>query len=425
MMLDGRKLAGGCLALGLAMACGSDEEDSSNGPFGVGELPPDSEQVLITPGTGGTGGGIIPGNPQYTGGIQPLPAGGLDELRDEACTGWNASPEPMPVVLMLVVDVSNSMNDEPPGSNRSKWEITRDALSQAIDELPATAAVGVLYFPNMRTDEYRQEVATERCVNTDELLPIDVLGAAGSDHRAAIERSLGRVTVIGGTPTYEAYTYALEELRGTGLPGNRYMLLITDGQPTYGVGCIGNGRAEDATPAYITPVVDAVQGAYADGMGTFVIGSPGSESSSEVGEDMRPWLSEAAEAGGTGFSGCVHTGPNYCHFDMVQEADFGAGLTRALAEISGTIVGCDYTMPAPPPGETLDPNAVNVVLTTGTGEQFLVLRDDGADCTQGWHYVDNGTRIELCPETCDDVEADPDASLELLFGCATVTGPVE
>jgi hypothetical protein len=63
---------------------------------------------------------------------------------------------------------------------------------------------------------------------------------------------------------------------------------------------------------------------------------------------------------------------------------------------------------------------VNVVITGGDGQNQLVLRDDGTDCSEGWQYVDGGDRVELCEDSCNRVLNDPQARLQLFFGCATL-----
>jgi hypothetical protein len=405
-MLLGRSYALVLPLIALVGACGS-SEDGSGGDGGSGNA--DGGPVLVTDGGGNTG---------YEGGTRPLPDGGLAALRDASCAGWSASPEPLPAVLMLVVDVSNSMNDIAPGSQESKWVVTRDALQQAIDALPATTAVGVIEFPNQDTGIRTLPAAITECVDTSGLIPAQVLGRAGSTQRTALQQSLLGVTVTAGTPTYDAYTYALQQFQTSTLSGNKYLLLITDGLPTYGEQCVGTGRAQDAIDAYITSVQDAIGAASAAGTRTFIIGSPGSEETNN-GSDARPWLSRAAQLGGTALPGCANTGPDYCHFDMVSEPDFAAGLTTALRTIAGQITQCEYTLPQPPSGQTLSPDEVNVVYTQGDSTQLLVLRSSDADCEEGWTYSADGLEVVLCSQTCHQVQNDPGARLELMFGCAS------
>jgi len=399
-------------AIGCAAACSSSPDKSGT----VGGSGPDSGIVVTLP--SGDGGA-------YEGGVVPLPDGGLPGLEDAACAGWSAEPEPTDVVLEFVVDDSNSMNDRAPGSTRTKWEETRDALIQAIAGLPASAGVGMLLFPNMATGTHRTAVDSSQCVNTNAFIPIAMLGAAGSTQRTAIDQVLttNRPNSNAGTPTDDAYRLALGEMAESTLPGKRFIVLITDGQPTYNLGCVGNGSADQRLDPQ--PVIDDIAQANTGlGLRTFVIGSPGSEDASHTGQDFRPSLSQAAVVGGTAKPDCNNNGPNYCHFDMTQAPNFGEALRAALTDIAGQIVQCQYDVPAPPPGQQINLNAVNLIYTNGQGQQFLVLRNSADPCLDGWTYSPDQTQVRLCSNTCTLVKADPLASLDLLFGCATQTGPV-
>jgi hypothetical protein len=233
---------------------------------------------------------------------------------------------------MLVVDVSGSMNESPTesGGNQdcgpdpqceSKWEITRDALADAIDGLPASSSVGVLYYPNQNVPNNENPTDVDECVNTDALVPIGLLGNANSPQRQDISDSLNDADTGSFTPTHDAYTYGLENgLMPYQTSSPKYMLLITDGAPTASLGCVKpEGATQDMPTA---PIIATVTEAAAQGIKTFVIGSPGSERSAETmnGGDMRPWLSEAAMQGQTAIPGCSNAGPNFCHMDVKASA---------------------------------------------------------------------------------------------------------
>jgi hypothetical protein len=198
-------------------------------------------------------------------------------------------------------------------------------------------------------------------------------------------------------------------MAGSEVAGERFLVLITDGIPTYSLGCVGTGQANDVVDS--GPLVAAAAAAAAQGIRTFVIGAPGSEGA-------RDSLSRMAEAGGTGLAGCNHDGPNYCHFDMTRENDLGAGLTSALGIISGVALGCRYGVPAAPGGATLDPGKVNVLFTSPTGGEELIGQSLDANCSEGWRYNENQSEIRLCSSTCNRVEGS-EGSLTLQFGCAT------
>lgn len=398
-------------------ACG-DSEDGGPGGDGDGD---DGNSIDL-----GDGDGDSLANPATDkGGTRPITEEEAEQLEGGACAGWAAEPEPYPSSIMMVVDISSSMNDTTPATGgQTKWEVTRDALQEAVETLPGTLTVGMVMYPNKDTSAARTEEFKDasECVNDDEIVPFNLLGDADSGHRTLIDNALENAFLFSSTPTHDAYFTALEEVKAANIPGNPFMLLITDGQPTLSRGCIGE---PDLTPSRDPqPIIDEIAAAKADGISTFLIGSPGSEQNVGSGDDARWWLSEAAEAGGTSAGGdCSHSGVPYCHFDMVEEDDFSASLRGALANIAGQVLDCDYTLPEPPAGQELDLRNINIVLTApDSGDQTLVLRDAaGEGCDEGWYLSQN--RVHLCEETCDEVLATTGTSLKIHFGCEPL--PVE
>jgi hypothetical protein len=92
-------------------------------------------------------------------------------------------------------------------------------------------------------------------------------------------------------------------------------------------------------------------------------------------------------------------------------------------------LSCDYAIPAPPEGETLDPTKVNVLYTPGGGMQQPIYNVPGgaADCGPegGWYYDDpeSPTKILICPATCEVLQADTMGQVDVEFGCATQIVP--
>ena len=405
---------------GAATADWSDPEDLQDGQIPVNPLPaPDgsTEPVLLEAGTGDNGSSI------YQGGERLVDDAFIEAMSSVACDGESQEPEPESSVLMLVVDVSGSMTQTSKSSGgRSKWEVTHEALSVALGVLPPSMAAGMLLYPNRMTE--KNEVAptdVSHCITTDQLVGVDLLGGETSAQRTVLGELLANANVMGGTPTHDAYDYALQNLVAfqTDLP--KYMLLITDGQPTFLQGCFGTGYTH--APVATDPVVDAIATARTvHSIPTFVIGSPGSEQGVESGEDNRPWLSMAAEVGGTARAGCSHSSVgSFCHFDLVAEQDFSVGLQRALGEIAASIVDCTYTVPeAPNAGLTINTDEANVIYTNGAGEHVLLLRDDHEECGVGWQYNGQAREsITLCQDSCRKVKSDPKGEILLLYGCST------
>jgi len=410
----------------LALACGSTDDKKGRASGGTGATGSGgTSMIAVTGGTGGStnaSGGSANGGSAASGGSANGTGTGQTaaDLRANACNGWTHEPEVLPVVLMLVVDNSASMRDRPNRAQTggTKWEITRDALAQTLDGMPASAAVGVLFYPNMNTSGSDVERPVDQCVNTNAMIPIALLGDPGSAQRATIATSLTNTSPQGSTPTHDAYDYALVNgMQASRLTGNRFMLLITDGAPTLGKNCQGGGLPD--TPAPTDPIVAEVLAARQDGVRSFLIGSPGSESVN--GMDVRPWLSQAAAMGATAPSGCSINGPDFCHIDLSQNADFASALNAALARILGLITSCTFDVPAQGrDGETVNRNQINVVYTPGDGsEEQLIGRNDAAGCEDGWQFDADGS-IVLCSNTCFLAQNDPAGKVELLFGCDSV-----
>lgn len=404
-------------ASSLISGCGSNSEgdgggSGANGSGGTGLM------------LGGNGSGAK-GNGTHDGGVVPLTPEEIEQIENAACTGWSAEGENLPAVLQLVVDVSGSMDDDAPGSNQSKWEVTRDALSEAIESLPASVAAGVLYYPNRDTGSSTSARPVNQCVNVGAMVPIAGLGNGNSQQREELQSSLDDANTDSYTPTHDAYRYALQEgLLPYQAQANKFMLLITDGAPTMSLGCIGGmmggmmgGGGGGVMDAPTEPIVAEIAGAFGMGVRTFLIGSPGSEESSQGDGDMRPWLSRAAQEGGTAKAGCQVDGPNFCHLDMTQEEDFSQALVDGLAAVVGQIIDtCTFAVPDAPAGQTVDPSLTTLIVQTSAGAS-LVLQDDTGDCGEGWRFNASG-QVELCPATCDKVKGDTSATVQLLFGCS-------
>ena len=238
-----------------------------------------------------------------------------------------------------------------------------------------------------------------------------MLGPPSSKQRSTWATALDAIVPNGATPTEGAYLFGLEQLDKTESPGNRFLLLITDGTPTCTLDC---ECTEDNLPVDSAPLIDDAATALAQGIRTFVIGSPGSE-------DTRDVLSALAREGGTPQPDCSDDGPVYCHLDMTTEPDLAKGLAAALDQIATSLRSCEYPIPAPPNMRTLDPDLVNVLFTPSGGKTRTIGRDPSKSaCNQGWQYSSDGSSILLCGDACEAAKQDVGAKVEILFGCSTV-----
>jgi len=399
--------------LALSLACGSTKDGSNVTPPGMAGTAGSGGSPTLDVASGGSGG--LPGMGSKMGGILTLTPDQVAAINNNACDGWSVEPESKPAVLEFVVDTSLSMNEVPgamtqpgrPGNGNgngpTKWQSTRDALKSVISTLPDTIAAGLLFYPNMDNRARSQPASPDSCVNTRAGTPPALLTAT---QKASLIAALDGTNPAGWTPTDAAYQYALQSaLLPSQLPGDKYVLLITDGQPTLRGDCTSAGNNAGITPVESQPIVDHVAAALGQGVRTFLIGSPGSEAG-------RAWMSEAAIVGGTAAAGCRLMGPPFCHLDMTTASDFGTALQAGLNKVTGSIA-CTYDIPDPGQGQVIDHNLINLIVTTASGKQ-LILPDDDADCSEGFRI--SGNQVVLCEGTCSRVQREND-SIQLLFGC--------
>jgi len=412
----------------LALACSKQNEESENG--GGGATLSTTTSVIGNGGTTGTGtlGGGANSNtdPNLVGSVVTLTDDQVTAIETSACNAWAIEPESVPGKLQLVVDVSSSMGSNAPGTNQTKWEVTRDALVEAIcgvngPGLGAGMAVGLMFYPNMVNENVsRTAVDQSVCLNLGGITPMDTLGDTGANtHRTLLRQRLTQAVLGRGTPTADAYEYALNHIalsaEQLAFPGDTYMLLITDGMPTLYYGCYNPSGNLSNLPG--DEVVALVDGAFNQGVKTFIIGSPGSEQG-------LAWLSMAAFLGGTGKVGCNPNagaaGP-LCHLDMTAAPNFSDALRDGLSQVVAAVSNCKYEIPASSADglQTVDPNKVSPIISFSNGSTELVTRDNanGENCTEGYYLV-SATQLQLCPNTCARFQADATATMQLVFGCA-------
>lgn len=392
-----------CFAtLALAAACGSSNDSGLGGSGGSTSGGSGNSGGSSSGGSNSGGSGNSGGSLNLTGGSSGTGAGGGSGGSDfdGGCTGTSASADVVPPIIMLVIDTSGSMNDGV-GGGQTKWTATRGAMIGAVQAMPDTNYLGVLFYPDTPG-------AFGPCIETNPDFPV---GPLTPNRRQTFEQTMNGQNCTGGTPTHDAFVAGADTLAGINQP-NRYVVLITDGIPTYARNCNGDGQTQ-ISPQQADAMVNDVAARSAAGIHTYIIGSPGSEAA-------RNTLSRMASAGGTAAPGCSDNGPTYCHFDMTTSSNFTQALNDALAAISGATLSCTFTIPAPPNGQTLDPTKVNVTYTPSGGSGQTIGQDQTGTCASGWTYSPDGKQIILCGSTCDQVKADPTGKVDIVFGCGTI-----
>ena len=309
-----------CL-LATGLGCSSSSGTGFNVPAESSGGTTSSAGSAEIPATGGSvGSGGVTGAGGSSIDIKGHPNNGGGSAGVEGCVGTSSTATPLPPVLAFLIDTSQSMVDPPKGSAQgtpSKWVSTREALVQAFTDMAEGTGTGLVFYPNTqfiggpppRTGGFgmggRGGIGTggatamggasggadgaaganSSCINRQVAVPIAALDMVQRDR---IIMSLRNKNPSGYTPTHDAYKFALETVEQSSLPGSKYVVLVTDGAPTFSLGCVGNGLADvDAGP-----IVQEAASALSRGIKTFVIGSPGSETA-------RASLSRMATQGGT------------------------------------------------------------------------------------------------------------------------------
>jgi hypothetical protein len=206
----------------------------------------------------------------------------------------------------------------------------------------------------------------------------------------------------GGTPSGPALSGAIQQAQLWALshPGHAVAaVLATD------------GAATDCAPVDIGGLSDIAALGFqgSPSVRTFAIGVFGNNDLTAPAD-----LDSIARAGGTESA-----------FIIDSTEDVSTQFLEALNTIRGKQLGCDFALPAPTNGGTLDFDLVNVDLTDGGTKSRISRVDSAQDCggEGGWYYDDplNPSRIISCPATCGLLEGVmAGASIEIQLGCTTV-----
>jgi hypothetical protein len=331
----------------------------------------------VATGAGGAGGGDL------TIATGPSP---IDPCSPDAgCAATSAQATVEPLLLYILLDRSGSMLDD------QKWQKATAALAgffASKDSAGLRVALGYFPLPQGCQATFYETPAVEAGALTSEPAPADAQEQALADSMSATQPSVG-----GGTPVFEALSGAYAWIAKHGASVQPVVLLVSDGKPE---GCPG-----DTLPA----IEALVAKASAEGdVRTFAIG---------LDAALEADLDVVAKAGGTGEA------------IVVGKADLEAELGAALAAVKISPVSCELDLPPPPDQGTLDPSLVNVCYAPGGGasDGFAHVASSAECGAQGsWYYDDDAmpTKVVLCPSTCQLVQADARARIDVVFGCTTI-----
>jgi hypothetical protein len=318
--------------------------------------------------------------------------------------------------VLLVIDKSSSMDDQPEGFELKKWEALKAALEPALSEASAEMSFGLLLYPFGEKAEIPLDCFEGCCEVPDGPAAIQVGITPGETGATQVMQALADASPGGGTPTAAALAAALSYFTqgdGSELKGDRYVLLATDGGPNCGPdntcdadhctpnldGLCEEGNCCEGEGAYClddAAVLEQLEALAAAGIPTFVVGIPGTEKYAE-------YLESFAVAGGV-------TNPDAPPSYYAVSASGGVEqLTQTFVDITTHLVrSCDVDLGEAPREKQL----VNVAV-----DCEIVPFAEGA----GWDISpEQPTQLVIAGEACEKLRTEGAQRVDVVYGCQTV-----
>ena len=373
--------AGGSSAAGSSGAAGNAAAGGTSGGAGVGGWP------------GGSGGdaSVADAPPDVD-----FPYDAPVQEAGDACAATTAEAKPVPLDIFIMLDRSGSMGTDCNfgATTTSKWCRAVNSIGGFVQDAASIGnQLAIQYFPRTggSCNGSGYDVAA---------VGLGFLTGPGGFAQTVID-SLNAETPNGSNTPTEGGLRGLIGFTAAHVAPPRVMIgiFITDGQP--------NGCNEG--PTFMRDLLAAHYNTT--GIHTFVVGMTGASFATlETISDYGGALSHN--------NFCGTAAP--CHHYSVGDGDPSVFI-EALKQIQQSAVGCSFQMPASDAG-IIDPDKVTVQYTPGgtPPPQDLTRVNDLAACVpNGWYYDNNTapTIINLCPDTCTTVQADPNAKVEVLLGC--------
>ena len=419
----------GIAALGAA-ACSSttDKKGLDRAASGGMGATGGSTMVTLTGGSSGSGGSSSGGMDSGT--AAAAGDNGVAECVELAglgkCGGTNLKAEFRTVNMLIVLDKSGSMDDQPDGFDQKKWAAMKTALATALGKVETQMNFGLVLYPYAEP----VQIPLDHCDDVGNCCDISTIEGAGvvvpvqpgTVSVDQINASLEQTGPGGGTPTAAALGAALDYFttgEGASLTGDNYVLLATDGGPNCfdGPACTAmrcttnldgqcdSGNCCDDAAGNLRCLDDdnvtkKLQDLNAAGIYTFVVGIPGTEA-------YTTYLNGFAEAGGV-----PAVGMDQSYYAV--SADAGVeGLTGVFESITTQLLrDCDIVLPEMP--SKLD--LVNVAIDCSVVPQ----NDD--DSTSGWAFDQTPapTSVIVHGPLCDTIQQKGAERIDVVFGCPTV-----
>ncbi len=386
---------------------------------------------------------------------------------DASCAKFTAAAKQDPTAILFVLDKSASM------TTNDKWGTAQLAIVNAIDQDGFdNLNLGLVTFPASYENPppclcQGLDQATCNALLAPGVscgvatLPQVAVASTGTDKsngasgvRKDIYTYLSSNAPLNnnddGSPIYGAMSKGYAFLKAFPNVKKRVLILVTDG----GFSCTSLSNPQRPSyqdlnmcpdwevPDTVNTLITQQRTDPTTPVNTFVIGLPGSNS--HAGEklnglyDVPPYsmllaLSTYAVSGSpdTVDPACDTTAMftqgggdpvKPCHIDLSTGTFDANALATAIGKIRGQALGCVYTLPDPPPNETIDPGQVNVEVTQMGMASTLPKRSSASDmCTTDgcWDYNAMG-QVELIGKACQDVKSSTTTKVDITVGCTTI-----
>jgi hypothetical protein len=399
-----------------------------------------TSMVVLTGGTGAMGGTSATGGASAAGGSS---AGGTDSGTAAAagsgdgvpqcgelaglgtCGGTHVEAKLRTVNMLLVIDKSGSMEDQPDGFDQQKWSAMKSALDTALGKVKTQMNLGLVLYPYSGTSP----ILLDGCELEGNCCALPAEGAGvlvgiqpGTVAVDQINAALSQTGPGGGTPTAAALAAALDYFtngEGAALDGDNYVLLATDGGPNCNdkLFCEENecttnldnhcktGNCCEDTSAHFQcldddAVNDQLTALTQAGVSTFVVGIPGTEAYAK-------YLDGFANLGGV-------PAPSGDHAYYAVSADAGVeGLAGVFESITTQLLhSCDIELPEVPSNL----KQVNVAI------DCTVVPRNTDDTISGWDYDQEPTPsyVVVHGPACESLQKTGAQRVDVVFGCPTV-----
>jgi hypothetical protein len=414
------------IALSLGGACDPDGMDEGTDSDGVGGADSDSGTDTGTDNSSDLSGLDLGG------GIGQGASSGADGEggNGPVCETDSSEAELSPVYLAVAFDVSGSMGHLASPAWWTdpdlKWTPAAEAMRAFFeDPIAEGISASMTLFPGPEEASKCQASSYGDPDVPMTPLPSSAFDAVLDDYEDEVGTPLAGGDWRTDTPTLaavEGLAASLEALRAQEPDAKFALVLVTDGLPA---GC------PDVT---INAVAAAIAEVLADGVPTYVIGIQNpTEPPDELPASWDDWGTCPGGADGGGDTPCELTQDNLAALELLAIAGgteaflvdtedpiaTQEALTAAMLAIALETVSCAVPIPPhPDPGGTFEPDKIDVFAQID-GESVRLGYDETCEVPLSWHYDDEAdpTAIELCPETCATVQADPNGSLSVEFLC--------